>query len=129
MRSAAIEVVLTTPAPKLSRNAGPRKVPVKNEPTVTLMSVIVIPVLNPYSMSAVRVIMLDSPKRSQGIGVGISFSKPCRAIAYAASRAILRLSCDCIYLRVFTGTSIHSHNYSVRKADKSTFVYPPLFYA
>lgn len=72
----AIETVLITPPPKLSRNAGPRNVPVKNEPTVTRISVIVIPVLNPYRMRAVRVIILARPKRSHGIGVGMSFSKP-----------------------------------------------------
>jgi hypothetical protein len=72
----AIEQVLITPAPKLKRNAGPRNVPVINDPIVTRIKVIIIPALKPYNISAVTVMMFARPKRSHGKGVGISFSNP-----------------------------------------------------
>ena len=72
----AIEDVLIIPAPKLNRNAGPRNVPVMNDPIVTLISVIVMPALNPYKIRAVTVMTFARPKRNHGIGVGMSFSNP-----------------------------------------------------
>jgi hypothetical protein len=67
--------VLITPPEKLKTKAGPKSVPLKREPTVVLIIVIIIPVLKPYNSRAVSVIMFEKPNRNHGIGAGMKLSR------------------------------------------------------
>ena len=110
-----IAIVPARPPPRLSMKAGPKKVPEKIEPSMTLISVIIIAVLKPNSMSAVRVMIFEIPNLSHGKGLGSIASNPCKARAYADRMAMRYLSCNC--LNIFCYSAAHNHNNTVWQAD------------
>ena len=82
-RAPHIAQVLIIPPEKLNAKAGPKSVPLKREPTVILIIVIIMPVLKPYNSRAVSVIMFEKPNRNHGSGAGIKLSRRCNATAKA----------------------------------------------
>jgi len=72
-------IVPARPPPRLSMKAGPKNVPEKMEPSITLISVIISAVLKTNMTSAVRVMIFEIPNLSHGRGLGSIASNPCRA--------------------------------------------------